>query len=126
MNYLLKVNFFLIITVLFLTQVVEHGLGHLPFTEKQVVTPTGELYYGLRTSSRLRNGFSTRDGVGRRDLLTGIMICKLSDRVNKGLSHLSFVENFLLELSDRNGFGTFPSEISFCDCRICIYRCGFL
>lgn len=22
--------------------VVEHGLGHLPFTEKQVVTPTGE------------------------------------------------------------------------------------
>lgn len=24
-------------------QVVEHGLGHLPFTEKQVVTPTGEL-----------------------------------------------------------------------------------
>ena len=22
-------------------QVVEHGLGHLPFTEKQVVTPTG-------------------------------------------------------------------------------------
>lgn len=24
-------------------QVVEHGLGHLPFTEKQVVTPTGML-----------------------------------------------------------------------------------
>jgi hypothetical protein len=22
-------------------QVVEHGLGHLPFTEKQVATPTG-------------------------------------------------------------------------------------
>lgn len=22
-------------------QVVEHGLGHLPFTEKQVITPTG-------------------------------------------------------------------------------------
>lgn len=25
------------------SQVVEHGLGHLPFTEKQVVTPTGDL-----------------------------------------------------------------------------------
>lgn len=25
-----------------LNQVVEHGLGHLPFTEKQVITPTGE------------------------------------------------------------------------------------
>ena len=24
-------------------QVVEHGLGHLPFTEKQVITPTGKL-----------------------------------------------------------------------------------
>lgn len=23
-------------------QVVEHGLGHLPFTEKQVITPTGK------------------------------------------------------------------------------------
>ncbi|MBA0693310.1 hypothetical protein Goari_010800 [Gossypium aridum] len=23
--------------------VVEHGLGHLPFTEKQVITPTGKL-----------------------------------------------------------------------------------
>lgn len=22
-------------------QVVEHGLGHLPFKEKQVITPTG-------------------------------------------------------------------------------------
>jgi uridine kinase len=28
---------------LHLDQVVEHGLGHLPFTEKQVITPTGKL-----------------------------------------------------------------------------------
>lgn len=26
-------------------QVVEHGLGHLPFTEKQVITPTGKLTF---------------------------------------------------------------------------------
>lgn len=25
-------------------QVVEHGLGHLPFTEKQVITPTGKKF----------------------------------------------------------------------------------
>ncbi len=25
-------------------QVVEHGLGHLPFTEKQVITPTGTVF----------------------------------------------------------------------------------
>jgi len=28
-------------------QVVEHGLGHLPFTEKQVVTPTGNHHLSL-------------------------------------------------------------------------------
>jgi uracil phosphoribosyltransferase len=27
--------------------VVEHGLGHLPFTEKQIVTPTGALLVPL-------------------------------------------------------------------------------
>ncbi|CAH9122647.1 unnamed protein product [Cuscuta epithymum] len=27
--------------------VVEHGLGHLPFTEKQVTTPTGSVYSGV-------------------------------------------------------------------------------
>ncbi|KAL0331864.1 UNVERIFIED_CONTAM: Uridine kinase-like protein 2, chloroplastic [Sesamum calycinum] len=27
--------------------VVEHGLGHLPFTEKQIVTPTGSVYTGV-------------------------------------------------------------------------------
>lgn len=33
----------IIFSVDFDFQVVEHGLGHLPFTEKQVVTPTGVL-----------------------------------------------------------------------------------
>ncbi|KAL6518785.1 Uridine kinase-like protein 5 [Orobanche hederae] len=27
--------------------VVEHGLGHLPFTEKQIITPTGSVYCGV-------------------------------------------------------------------------------
>lgn len=27
--------------------VVEHGLGHLPFTEKQILTPTGSVYTGV-------------------------------------------------------------------------------
>lgn len=27
--------------------IVEHGLGHLPFTEKQVITPTGSIYVGV-------------------------------------------------------------------------------
>lgn len=29
---------------------MEHGLGHLPFTEKQVVTPTGVLGHVLLNS----------------------------------------------------------------------------
>lgn len=34
-------------------QVVEHGLGHLPFTEKQVVTPTGTLSISTRIAALL-------------------------------------------------------------------------
>jgi hypothetical protein len=30
-----------------LFKVVEHGLGHLPFIEKQVITPTGILQVAL-------------------------------------------------------------------------------
>ncbi|XP_062088734.1 uridine kinase-like protein 4 [Humulus lupulus] len=33
--------------------VVEHGLGHLPFTEKQVVTPTESVYTGVDFCKRL-------------------------------------------------------------------------
>ncbi|PWZ25647.1 Uridine kinase-like protein 4 [Zea mays] len=33
--------------------VVEHGLGHLPFQEKQVITPTGSVYTGVEFSKRL-------------------------------------------------------------------------
>lgn len=37
--------------LLHLCQVVEHGLGHLPFTEKQVITPTGEQMLPMYNSS---------------------------------------------------------------------------
>nr|CAN83667.1 hypothetical protein VITISV_008796 [Vitis vinifera] len=33
--------------------VVEHGLGHLPFTEKQVITPTESVYSGVDFCKRL-------------------------------------------------------------------------
>ncbi|KAL5665398.1 hypothetical protein ACJX0J_025506, partial [Zea mays] len=33
--------------------VVEHGLGHLPFTEKQVITPTGSVYMGVDFCKKL-------------------------------------------------------------------------
>ncbi|PPR97717.1 hypothetical protein GOBAR_AA22953 [Gossypium barbadense] len=33
--------------------VVEHGLGHLPFTEKQVITPTASIYTGVDFCKKL-------------------------------------------------------------------------
>ncbi|XP_027918209.1 uridine kinase-like protein 1, chloroplastic [Vigna unguiculata] len=33
--------------------VVEHGLGYLPFTEKQVITPTGSIYTGVDFCKKL-------------------------------------------------------------------------
>lgn len=45
-TFIVKRKFFLylykVVLHMCLHQVVEHGLGHLPFTEKQVITPTGE------------------------------------------------------------------------------------
>lgn len=34
-------------------KVVEHGLGHLPFSEKQITTPTGSVYTGVVFCERL-------------------------------------------------------------------------
>ncbi|KAG8481731.1 hypothetical protein CXB51_026636 [Gossypium anomalum] len=34
-------------------EVVEHGLGHLPFTEKQVITPTASVYTGVDFCKKL-------------------------------------------------------------------------
>ncbi|KAG8366780.1 hypothetical protein BUALT_Bualt16G0003300 [Buddleja alternifolia] len=42
-------------------QVVEHGLGHLPFTEKQIVTPTGSVYTGVDFCKKLCGVSIVRD-----------------------------------------------------------------
>lgn len=48
MNSLHPENYCIIIVpesrvLIMIFQVAEHGLGHLPFTEKQIITPTGKL-----------------------------------------------------------------------------------
>uniref|UniRef100_A0A162AKT1 uridine/cytidine kinase n=1 Tax=Daucus carota subsp. sativus TaxID=79200 RepID=A0A162AKT1_DAUCS len=61
--------------------VVEHGLGHLPFTEKQVVTPTGSVYTGVDFCKKLcgvsivRSGESMENAV--RACCKGIKIGKI-------------------------------------------------
>ncbi|KAG2714844.1 hypothetical protein I3843_03G050400 [Carya illinoinensis] len=61
--------------------VVEHGLGHLPFTEKQVVTPTGSVYTGVDFCKKLcgvsiiRSGESMENAM--RACCKGIKIGKI-------------------------------------------------
>ncbi|PWS22331.1 uracil phosphoribosyltransferase, partial [Enterococcus faecium] len=42
--------------------VVEHGLGHLPFTEKQIITPTGSIYMGVEFCKKLCGVSIVRSG----------------------------------------------------------------
>jgi len=61
--------------------VVENGLGHLPFTEKQVTTPTGSVYTGVDFCKKLcgvsiiRNGESMENAL--RACCKGIKIGKI-------------------------------------------------
>ncbi|KAG6741610.1 hypothetical protein POTOM_054884 [Populus tomentosa] len=61
--------------------VVEHGLGHLPFTEKQVVTPTGSVYTGVDFCKKLCGVSIVRSGESMENALRacckGIKIGKL-------------------------------------------------
>ncbi|KAJ0667798.1 putative transferase [Helianthus annuus] len=49
--------------------VVEHGLGHLPFTEKQIVTPTGSIYTGVVFCKRLCGVSIIRSGESMENAL---------------------------------------------------------
>nr|GMD54746.1 uridine kinase-like protein 5 isoform X1 [Ipomoea batatas] len=61
--------------------VVEHGLGHLPFTEKQVITPTGSVYSGVIFCSSLCGVSVIRSGESMENALRacckGIKIGKI-------------------------------------------------
>ncbi|XP_024974958.1 uridine kinase-like protein 5 [Cynara cardunculus var. scolymus] len=49
--------------------VVEHGLGHLPFTEKQIITPTGSIYTGVVFCKRLCGVSVIRSGESMENAL---------------------------------------------------------
>ncbi|XP_057996673.1 uridine/cytidine kinase UKL1, chloroplastic isoform X2 [Hevea brasiliensis] len=61
--------------------VVEHGLGHLPFTEKQVITPTGSVYTGVDFCKKLCGVSVVRSGESMENALRacckGIKIGKI-------------------------------------------------
>lgn len=64
--------------------VVEHGLGYLPFTEKQVITPTGSTYVGVDFSKRLCGVSIIRSGESMENALRA---CCKGIKIGKILIH---------------------------------------
>ncbi|XP_015574932.1 uridine kinase-like protein 3 isoform X1 [Ricinus communis] len=64
--------------------VVEHGLGHLPFTEKQVTTPTGSVYTGVDFCKRLCGVSVIRSGESMENALRA---CCKGIKIGKILIH---------------------------------------
>ncbi|KAL2523800.1 Uridine kinase-like protein 4 [Abeliophyllum distichum] len=64
--------------------VVEHGLGHLPFTEKQVITPTGSVYTGVDFRKRLCGVSVIRSGESMENALRA---CCKGIKIGKILIH---------------------------------------
>ncbi|XP_043724202.1 uridine kinase-like protein 1, chloroplastic, partial [Telopea speciosissima] len=65
-------------------QVVEHGLGHLPFTEKQVITPTGSVYTGVDFCKKLCGVSIVRSGESMENALRA---CCKGIKIGKILIH---------------------------------------
>ncbi|GMJ08860.1 uridine kinase/uracil phosphoribosyltransferase 1, uridine/cytidine kinase 1, URIDINE KINASE-LIKE 1 [Hibiscus trionum] len=64
--------------------VVEHGLGHLPFTEKQVITPTGSIYTGVDFCKKLCGVSIVRSGESMENALRA---CCKGIKIGKILIH---------------------------------------
>ncbi|XP_023879505.1 uridine/cytidine kinase UKL1, chloroplastic [Quercus suber] len=64
--------------------VVEHGLGHLPFTEKQVVTPTASVYTGVDFCKKLCGVSIVRSGESMENALRA---CCKGIKIGKILIH---------------------------------------
>ncbi|KAF8390519.1 hypothetical protein HHK36_025046 [Tetracentron sinense] len=64
--------------------VVEHGLGHLPFTEKQIITPTESIYSGVLFCRRLCGVSIIRSGESMENALRA---CCKGIKIGKILIH---------------------------------------
>ncbi|KAL4634406.1 hypothetical protein ACB092_04G197200 [Castanea dentata] len=64
--------------------VVEHGLGYLPFTEKQVITPTGSVYTGVDFCKKLCGVSVIRSGESMENALRA---CCKGIKIGKILIH---------------------------------------
>ncbi|XP_061337593.1 uridine kinase-like protein 4 [Gastrolobium bilobum] len=64
--------------------VVEYGLGHLPFTEKQIITPNGSVYSGVEFSKKLCGVSIIRSGESMENALRA---CCRGIKIGKILIH---------------------------------------
>ncbi|XP_024358778.1 uridine/cytidine kinase UKL1, chloroplastic isoform X4 [Physcomitrium patens] len=64
--------------------IVENGLGHMPFTEKQVITPTGSIYVGVDFCKQLCGVSIIRSGESMENALRA---CCKGIKVGKILIH---------------------------------------
>ncbi|KAL0310914.1 UNVERIFIED_CONTAM: Uridine kinase-like protein 4 [Sesamum angustifolium] len=87
-------------------QVVEHGLGHLPFTEKQVITPTGSVYTGVDFCKRLCGVSIIRSGESMENALRacckGIKIGKILIHREGDNGQQLIYEKLPADISDRH------------------------
>ncbi|KAG6530138.1 hypothetical protein ZIOFF_012360 [Zingiber officinale] len=87
-------------------QVVEHGLGHLPFNEKQIITPTGSIYIGIEFCKKLcgisiiRSGESMETAL--RECCKGIKIGKILIHRQGDRDQQLIYHNLPEDIADRN------------------------
>ncbi|RWR79341.1 uridine kinase-like protein 3 isoform X1 [Cinnamomum micranthum f. kanehirae] len=86
--------------------VVEHGLGHLPFTEKQIITPTGSVYTGVVFCKRLCGVSIIRSGESMENALRacckGIKIGKILIHGERNNGRQLIYENLPSDISGRH------------------------
>ncbi|XP_039138150.1 uridine kinase-like protein 4 isoform X1 [Dioscorea cayenensis subsp. rotundata] len=86
--------------------VVEHGLGHLPFKEKQVTTPTGSVYIGVDFCKRLCGISVIRSGESMENALRacckGIKIGKILIHREGDNGQQLIYQNLPKDISDRH------------------------
>ncbi|KAH6826781.1 uridine like 4 [Perilla frutescens var. hirtella] len=86
--------------------VVEHGLGHLPFIEKQVTTPTGSVYTGVDFCKRLCGVSVIRSGESMENALRacckGIKIGKILIHREGDNGQQLIYEKLPTDISDRH------------------------
>ncbi|XP_026664400.2 uridine kinase-like protein 4 isoform X2 [Phoenix dactylifera] len=86
--------------------VVEHGLGHLPFKEKQVITPTGSVYTGVEFCKRLCGISVIRSGESMENALRacckGIKIGKILIHREGDNGQQLIYHNLPKDISDRH------------------------